>query len=352
MSVSRSKYIVCTPWDPKPFDLDIYTWQDKPDGAFFNYWVRIFKELEKCSSISGLIFYLVSNHILVDELPSYGDDVVVVIRSDEECWIPRYLNKVRYVFKTYGFEPWCGSSLREQSPASVLKCARDWGLWGWRYLLYLRENRFRPGPGDRKMVLPLGYARQTDLPGKPFESRRYLVGFLGSIENREYPRFSPKRLVATPKVIARSRMADSLQKLAASAPESVFYGTTASFTESTMTDAGDRYTEIMADTKIALSPRGSSVQTYRFFEAMRQGCVVICDRLPPHWFYADSPAIQIDDWGNLEAEVKALSADPERLADLHRRSLAWWDEKLSERAVAQVIARCLDTPSEREKAAA
>ncbi len=179
-------------------------------------------------------------------------------------------------------------------------------------------------------------------------SRRYLVGFLGSLENREYPKFSPKRLVATPKVAARSRMADSLQKLAAWAPESVFYGTTASFTESTMTGAGDRYTEIMADTKIALAPRGSSVETYRFFEAMRQGCVVICDRLPPHWFYVGCPAVQLDNWGNLEAEVKALSTDPERLADLHRRSLAWWDEKLSERAVAQVIAGCLEAPRTRE----
>jgi hypothetical protein len=191
------------------------------------------------------------------------------------------------------------------------------------------------------MVLPLGYARQTDLPGKPFESRRYLVGFLGSTENREYPKFSPKKLLTTPKYVARSRLAKSLRKLAAADPDSVFYGTTASFTESTMTGAGDRYTAIMADTKIALAPRGSSVETYRFFEAMRQGCVVICDRLPPHWFYADSPAIQIDDWANLEAEVSALSADPERLADLHRRSLAWWDEKLSEHAVARMVAKCL-----------
>ncbi len=352
MSVSRSKYVVCTPWDNKPFDLDIFTWQDKPDGYFFNYWVRIFKEIEKYSSLSGLTFYLVSNHILVHELPSYGDKVVAVIRSDEECWIPPYLNEVRYVFKTYGFQPWCGASLREQSLASVVKCARDWGLWSWRYLSYLRRSGLSPGRGDRKMVLPLGYARQSDLPGKPFESRRYLVGFLGSIENREYPKFSPKKLLRTPKYVARSRLAASLQKLVASDPDSVFYGTTASFTESTMTGAGDRYTEIMADTKIALAPRGSSVETYRFFEAMRQGCVVICDRLPPHWFYVGCPAIQIDDWRNLEAEVKALSADPERLADLHRRSLAWWEEKLSERAVAQVIAKCLEAPSGSEKSAA
>ena len=350
MNISRSKYVACSPWES--FDLDIFTWQDKPDGAFLNYWVRVFKEIEKGSSLSGFTFYLVTHHLLVNELPSYGDTVVAIIRSGEECWIPPYLNNVRYVFKTYGFEPWCGASLSEQSPASVLKCVREWGLWSWRYLSYLRRSGFPPKAGERKMVLPLGYARQTDLPGKPFELRRYLVGFLGSIENREYPKFSPKRLVATPKVIARSRMAASLQKLAASAPESVFYGTTASFTESTMSGAGDRYTEIMADTKIALAPRGSSAETYRFFEAMRQGCVVICDRLPPHWFYAGCPAIQIDDWGDLEAEVKALSADPGRLADLHRRSLVWWEEKLSERAIAQVIAKCLEAPREREKSAA
>jgi len=141
------------------------------------------------------------------------------------------------------------------------------------------------------------------------------------------------------------KMADSLQKLAAWAPENVFYGRTASFDESTLTSAGDRYTETMADTKIALVPRGSSPETYRFFEAMRQGCVVISDRLPPHWFYVGCPAIQIDDWNDLEAQVKALSADPERLADLHRRSLAWWDEKLCERAVAEMIASCLESSS-------
>jgi hypothetical protein len=129
------------------------------------------------------------------------------------------------------------------------------------------------------MLTPMGYARQTDLPGKPFETRRYLVGFLGSIENRAHPRFSVKRLVGTPKHIARSRMVKSLQRLAAAAPDSVYYGETASFRESITIGAGERYSEIMADTKICLAPRGSSVETYRFFEGMRQGCVVICNRL-------------------------------------------------------------------------
>jgi hypothetical protein len=71
--------------------------------------------------------------------------------------------------------------------------------------MFLRVNRFSLKQG-RRMLTPMGYARQTDLPGKPFETRRYLVGFLGSIENRAHPRFSVKRLVGTPKHIARSRM--------------------------------------------------------------------------------------------------------------------------------------------------
>ncbi len=330
---SRSKYILCTPWD-EPTEIDIYNW--KGGGLFINYWVRSFQEFERISPISGLIFYVVWNHMLVRDLPSYGDNVVAFIVTDEECVVPRYLPKVRFVFKTYGFQPWCGDSF--PSPASALKCARDWAVWTRHYASFVWGNGSSLAHGASE-VIPLGYAQQTDVPGKPFETRRYLVGFLGSIENKPYPRFSLKRLVGTPKLNARARMAESLRNLADSAPESVFFGTTASFTESVATGAGDRYSEIMADTKIALSPRGSSVETYRFFEAMRQGCIVICDRLPPHWFYAGCPAIQIDDWRNLEAVVKALSADPLRLARLHRETLAWWDAKLSEPALAGVIAK-------------
>ena len=345
---SRSRYILCSPWD-KPSELDVYNWQD--NGPFIKYWIRVFQEFEEASSLSGLTFYLVWNHILVPDLPSYGDDVVVVIASDEECVVPPYVNKVRFVFKTVGFYPWCGDTLREQSAASMMKCARDWTRWARHYALFLRKNGFSPKQG-RKMVMPMGYARQTDTPGKPFDTRRYFVGFLGSIENRAHPRFSPKRVVGTPKHIARSRMVDSLQRLVAAAPDSAYFSETRSFRESTAMGAGERYSEIMADTKICLAPRGSSVETYRFFEGMRQGCVVICNRLPPHWFYEGCPAIQIDDWGNLEAEIDSLRADPQRLLDLHRKTVDWWRTKLSEPAIGGLIARSLESSDAAEEAIA
>jgi hypothetical protein len=215
------------------------------------------------------------------KLPSYGDTVVAVIGSDEECWIPPYLDKVRYIFKTYGFRP--GAALRCPSSRQpqILKCVRDWGVWSWHHLSYLRQNGFSPERGGRKMVVPLGYARRTDLPGKPFETRRYPVRFFSTASKtgvipgfrpRGYSRAEMRRTLATGQVFA---------KAGRSVQNSVFYGTTASFTESTMTGAGARYTEIMADTKIVLAPRVSSVETDRFLEAMRQVCAVIRDRLSP-----------------------------------------------------------------------
>lgn len=77
------------------------------------------------------------------------------------------------------------------------------------------------------------------------------------------------------------------------------------------------------------------------FEALRCGCVVICNRLPDHWFYAGSPAIQIDDWRDLEATVRPLIADPQHLFALHSQSLAWWKSRCSEHAVAAVFVKFL-----------
>ena len=307
----------------------------------------MFQYFEKLSSLSGLTFYIVWDYSLVRDLPSYGDDVVAILLTYEERIIPHYLRKVRFVFKTYGFRPWCGALLWGQPPVAIAKCAREWMTWASHLGWFLGESGFslRRGGG---LVIPLGYAQQTDEPGKDFGARRYTVGFLGSVESKERAPLSLHALLGTPKLIARSRMIEGLQKLAAADPERVFFGTTRSFTDS-IKAGGARYSEIMADTKIALAPRGSSIETYRFFEAMRQGCVVMCNRLPPHWFYQGCPAVEIDDWGKLEAEVKALSADRERLLDLHRHSLAWWDAKLSERAVAEVVAACLEDPSGRPR---
>ena len=147
---SRSKYILPTPWD-EPTEIDIYNWKD--GGLYINYWVRTFQEFEKLSPLSGLTFYVIWHHIEIPDLPTYGDNVVAVLTTDEECVIPRYLNKVRYVFKSYGFQPWCGDSLRDPSPASVLKCARNWAVWARHFAFFVCENGFSLTQGGKMVTL-------------------------------------------------------------------------------------------------------------------------------------------------------------------------------------------------------
>jgi Exostosin family len=340
---SRSKYILCTD-GREPVEIDIFAHQDPFDDVFLTYWVHVFQWFEANSSLGGLTFYVIWDYQRVRDLPSYGNDVVAIVLMDEYGLIPHYLGRVRFVFKTYGFRPWLSGTSRGKTLATMLKFIKDIGNWTFHLAAFVRKNGGVAMPKNR-MVIPLGYARQTDIAVKPFETRRYLVSFLGSVEQRQYHTLSPRALLGTPKSEARSRMAKGLRKLASALPDKVFFAITGSFSESILSD-GAGYSELMADTKICLAPRGSSVETYRFFEALRQGCVIICDRLPPYWFYRGCPAIQIDDWRDLEAQVNLLLADPQRLLALHHEALAWWEEKCSERAMAAVLVRCLEAPAE------
>jgi hypothetical protein len=281
MSLSRSKYVVCSPWEAKPFDLDIFTWQDKPAGYFANYWVQNFKEFENRSPQSGLTFYSVSNHILVDE--------TAFVRRYRRCghWKrrrvldPALSGQSSIHLQDLWIPPWCGASLPEQSPASDSEMRQRLGSLELAPPVISASERLFAGAGRQKNGGPAGL-RAADRFARQVFRNASVSGpiFLDSIENRSYSRFRPRgysraemrRTLATGQVFA---------KAGRSVQNSVFYGTTASFTESTMTGAGARYTEIMADTKIALAPRVSSVETYRFLEAMRQVCAVIRDRLSP-----------------------------------------------------------------------
>ena len=99
------------------------------------------------------------------------------------------------------------------------------------------------------------------------------------------------------------------------------------------------YAGRLADTKIALSPRGVSHETFRTYEAMRAGCVVIAERQLPSWFNEGWPVIEMADWDGVGGRVRELLNDPARLEDISRQSLHWWREKCSEEAVAHYMVR-------------
>lgn len=106
--------------------------------------------------------------------------------------------------------------------------------------------------------------------------------------------------------------------------------------------APEEYAKTLANTKIALCPPGFvSHETIRHWEAMRLGCVVISAPLPANRFYEGSPIIQLEDWSELKPLIAELLADPARLRSLHEDTVAWWNSRCSETAVADYMAAIL-----------
>ncbi len=100
----------------------------------------------------------------------------------------------------------------------------------------------------------------------------------------------------------------------------------------------EAYSLALMDSKICLAPRGTSADTFRLFEGLRYGCVVITERLPARWFYRNAPVVQIDDWQELHALVPALLGDPRRLQELSQAALRWWRTVASEEAIGHWMA--------------
>lgn len=336
---SKFKYFLCR-HGHEHVEISLTDYVDPFVDVFLAYWVDVLRMLELILDAEGLVFYIVWGTETVRELPSYGRNVVVLLLMEEFCEIPPYFDKVLYVFKTHGFYPYVNAPQLAASLALTVKAVRDTGRWACRSGLLALRHGAALAREDGGMTVPLGYARQTELPGKPFAERRYTLSFLGSVKQRAYRPLSIRALLGTPKDIARSRMLDQLRQLAAGMPDEVFWADTGSYMNGILSD-GVRYSELMANSKICLAPRGSSTETFRLFEGMRQGCVVICDRVPRHWFFADCPFIQLDDWAELAPCVNALLSDPERLSELHRRGLDWWQRRCSAQALAGVMANRL-----------
>jgi len=98
----------------------------------------------------------------------------------------------------------------------------------------------------------------------------------------------------------------------------------------------DDYYKILGDTKIALSPDGTSIDCFRYVEAFGSGCIVITTNKENLWYYKDSPTFYINSWDELNEDLinKILSLD---IDNIYEENLKYYNEKLSENAVSDYI---------------
>ncbi len=275
------------------------------------------------------------------ELPMLGPDSVVFIYGDERSLLPWRYRNAGLILKGMGYAPYRTEAWRAKL-ASTLDHARI-----IRNKALNARIRKRLGVAAhaslirRTLPFPLGYARQPEVPFKPFTERRRLIWYSGSSRNVGGPTLALKRLLADePKFAARRALLASLRRIGAVHPDWPI-GMEPFETYADTLKAPPGYADCMMDTMIAPVPRGTTPETHRFFEAMRAGCVVIGEPLPDFWFYRSAPALRLSRWDELPAIVEDLVAAPDRLQALHEASVRWWREVCSPEALAATVAGIL-----------
>lgn len=99
------------------------------------------------------------------------------------------------------------------------------------------------------------------------------------------------------------------------------------------------YGRWLTESNIAFCPRGVSYETFRIYEALRAGAVVIANRQVPSWFTQAWPVIEIDDWQQVKEITDRLWSDAAAMQKISDAGRAWWDETGCPNAVAHYLVR-------------
>ena len=103
--------------------------------------------------------------------------------------------------------------------------------------------------------------------------------------------------------------------------------------------SGEEYSQRLHNSKIAICPHGNvSVETFRFYEAARSGCVIVSPPLPSTDIYKNSNVVQVKNWHTDAGPViMELVGDNDKLISIQRSIQDDWKNTLCEKAAANRI---------------
>ena len=284
------------------------------------YWAEVFQALDGLLPGADLDVLLTRN---VDGVPPLtGDTVVAVLFNDELGLEPLWADRVGLVAKTMGRSRRVSVRLRTHRDwaNAALTTAQELAVQCRRLPHVSRVLRRRGLHRPYVLDVPLGTYLLQPLPPVPFDERPIDVGFAGSIGNSEQ---EATRRIASQKVRARRALLQAVEATRQTHPQ-LTVQTSQLLSFHWAHDHVDSYSALMAATKVALCPRGSVWESYRWWEAMASGCVVVAERQRSADYYRDAPAVVIDDWRRLPDVIGSLFADPAAIRERAAASLAFW----------------------------
>ena len=340
MEAQRNRYVLLprdVRSDLKPSDIDPFQPHNEEWGI--DYYIEVFAEIERTQFLSGMTFYL--SYVTPVDLPEYGSHVVLVIVGDETFKMKPYFSKIGAILRCYGATPAYidGLPVRSLQRTALLHFAyKMFGhLASVRSPLSLKAWRDDFANKKKTLHIPLGTFGNFNPKPKPIRDRSIDYAFLGSLAFDSAQRKWQHRLFQSPKILSRRQMIEGLNTVSGNARAKIL--ATGDFEVSIQNK--DDYVETLANTKISLVPRGTSVETYRFYESLKAGCVIVCERLPNTWFYDGHPGIVIEDWRDLANLLPALLADQAALEQRAAEGLKFYRTRYSQTVVAKDISNFL-----------
>lgn len=102
---------------------------------------------------------------------------------------------------------------------------------------------------------------------------------------------------------------------------------------------GPEYYSRLYNSKVAFCPPGNiSAETYRMYEAMMCGCVVVGPKLPDTAIYRNIPIVQVQDFGSNGAKtILDILSDDTTLQEIQNKTIEFFNNTYSAKAVSQYI---------------
>ena len=100
----------------------------------------------------------------------------------------------------------------------------------------------------------------------------------------------------------------------------------------------NEYFRLLNNSKVILCPRGYiSPETFRHYEAIKSGSVVISEKLPKTYFYKNAPYIEINNWKDGIAKAEKLILNLVKLKNIQKRNNLYYRQIMSEKSVAKYV---------------
>ncbi len=275
---------------------------------------------KKLAFFNEYIFILTRN---VNNLPYKEEEklsrTIVILIGDEWNRAPKYTRKVALVFK---------------APGQLNKLAFHKNAPRFNLLVLIQQIRifFKKisYPNKKNVIsIPICIFKLQDLPFNPINKRKYDISFMGSTYNKVD---LIRTFLKTPKVLSRAKVFSLLNEM--KHKYNVYEKLKSDFPNANKDYKLDNYSEIMMNTKICIAPRGTNLETFRYFEGLYSGCVVIAEEQPNYEYLKESPAITIKDWNDLPGIVDNLLSNEKLLEYLNRKGLEYYKNSCSPEALA------------------